>query len=242
MPQLSGLIFWSSWKTGIVNLIPLLSRRKNWREVPKNEKLGPKVTPSRTVPYDSRRSTLNVATSAACRVVRIVQDFTAHPSPPDKPLRPVPSALRRMWTRLNQPIYPSPCSKLEKNLTRKTSSLIAYRITFVCTLLIGLLDFDECSNGGADLCPNGTRCQNQKGTYSCEGKCCIAPIQILVEFSAEMSIAKDPDAARDFLQPAAWQWQCWQLKSAPPWAVRSHSSGLCFVVLQLSVGALRCCW
>ena len=97
--------FLISMKTGIVDLIPLLSTRNNWKEVPKNEKLGSKVTPSRTVPYDSRRSTLNVATTAACCVVRIVQDFTAHPSPPDKPLRPVPSALRRMWTRLYDPFY-----------------------------------------------------------------------------------------------------------------------------------------
>ncbi|XP_065188135.1 fibulin-1-like [Sycon ciliatum] len=34
-------------------------------------------------------------------------------------------------------------------------------------------DFDECTNGGANLCPNGTRCQNQKGTYSCEAAECL---------------------------------------------------------------------
>ena len=40
------------------------------------------------MPYDWRRSLLNDATTAACRVVRIVQDFTVHPSLPDRPYVP----------------------------------------------------------------------------------------------------------------------------------------------------------
>ena len=51
------------------------------------------------------RNSCCMSCQTTCCVLRIVQDFAAHPGRPNRPLRSIPSALRQMRTRLKVSLF-----------------------------------------------------------------------------------------------------------------------------------------
>ena len=120
MAKPSGYVFGFHETLVLRTWFRFILKRNNRKEVLQNKKLGTNVTLSRIVLYDSRSFLLNITTTAACCVLRIVQDFTARLSRPNRPVSPVPSALRRLWTRLKRKLSRTNCTNTS---TRKACSL-----------------------------------------------------------------------------------------------------------------------